>query len=77
VSLADAFADMYPGHEDDARQAAVAVDATIAAGDVLYDGLRNIVRGGRALLRATWALNKACWRLRKAVTWADLLRETA
>jgi len=73
VSLADAFATIYPGHETDARQAGEAVDAMATAGDVFFGGLRDVVHGGKALLRATWTLHKACWRLRGAVGWADLL----
>jgi hypothetical protein len=73
VSLADAFATIYPSHEADARQAGDAVDAMMTAGDVFFGGLRDVVRGGEALLRASWALNKACWRLRGAVGWSDLL----
>jgi len=73
MSLADAFATIYPGYEADARQAGAAVDAMLTAGDVLFDGLRRVVRGGKALLRASWALNRACWRLRGAVSWSELL----
>jgi hypothetical protein len=75
MSLADVLADMYPDHEDDARQAGVSVDAMMTAGDVLLDGLRDVDRGGRMLLRATWTFSKACWclRVRGAIKWADLL----
>ena len=73
MSLADAFATIYPGHEVDARQAGEAVDAMATAGDVFFGGLRDVVHGGKALLRAAWTLHKACWRLRGAVGWADLL----
>jgi hypothetical protein len=73
VSLADAFAAIYPSREADARQAGEAVDAMTTAGDVFFGGLRDVVRGGGALLRATWTLNKACWRLRGVVGWSDLL----
>jgi hypothetical protein len=73
MSLADAFAAIYPNREADAREAGAAVDAVMTAGDALFDGLRGVVRGGTALLRATWTLNKACWRLRGAIGWADLL----
>ena len=73
MSFADAFVTIYPGHEADAHQAGEAVDAMMTASDVLFDGLRDVVRGGKALLRATWTFHKACWRLRGAVGWADIL----
>ena len=73
MSLADTFATIYPDHEADARQAGAAVDAMATAGDVFFGGLRDVVRGGKALLRATWTLHEACWRLRGAVGWSDLL----
>ncbi len=64
-AMREFYKSLYPEHEDDAVAMADSLDGMMAASDVLFDGVRDVVEGGKAMLRATWKFHRAAWRLRK------------